>query len=826
LWIAAFLALGFLTRGGDVWTVLGLQSLSPFTLKGVVFWKSLILTTLISGLLFLLLAGWRRMVPFARGLPLSDFLLSAWLPSAGALLTVIRIGVAYPGADWLAKFEPFLISLLIPLLLTCAGAILLRPFRPATRLITHSRTPYLMYILITNLIGAVAVAVLLYLIALCGLFYPSVLWGFTALVIVSGLPFLIRDLREVSSIPRQNENLKGASLVLWGALLIVLMASTQLSFLPPDDSDELRYHLSIPKRYLEHHGVVEIEGQQFSHFPLGMEMLFALPLSLDWLRPERFGLVTGVKFVHTWFFALSLMLIVVWSRELSRSRGGGAAAWSAWIFASIPFAPVLASWAFVDFCSAFGWMASAYFFGSGSIPLAAVALGWSLMVKYTGLAWWAILIAVAFWFKQSDRHWKSLLSLLVLPPLFASPWLLHNAWTTGNPFSPLLATHFGGGFDALQRAFYDWHAGMKGGWNEFRRMSYGMKILDLIGLPFRATLFPERFEGNPIGGLLICLLPLALLSTYPRKGGGHRRFALPNQLYLPILSLSVFLLWGLTYRDPRFAIPLWGFLALLIGRGLSCLCSEEMFMASRRWIAHAITAVVLVWGLGQTDEVFLRTWRFSEAIFLKQPLDTYLTRPDRLPIVTAIREVEAMRKEAGGGSGKPPLLLLGQEQSYYFDSPVRGNDYFDGPELAPIAREATSVEEISEKIKALGYKWVWVNRGTLEGNVFNLVRGGLFCLNLTGGVEEMNTLASRNPGELGQDETERLLGDASKNESFRQMHTWLVKHPGFKEVPLTSVREEERPICPLYGDWLKWPEMAGVSALDLPRRNVSLLRAE
>jgi hypothetical protein len=855
LWGFALGLIAIRWRGLEALDALGLVSFFRPGGKGSAFWFSLFYVCSITAFLSRLLAYPRRIIAPLRNVPLFDFLLVTIPLATGGMVSLIRVFATDEGADALAKLEPLLATLGIPLLLTSAGAIFLSPIRNAWPAIKSSRSPFLLLIVVTNLLGAVCVATFLYLLALTGQFHPSRLWFLSALVMALGFPLFIRQISRLENPERLQSAWDWKAILLAGALLSVLVGSCFLSFLPPDDSDELRYHLSIPKRYLEHHSWVDIEGQLFSHFPLGMEMLFAIPLSLDWLRPERFGLVTGVKFVHTWFFALSLMLLVVWTREGRREEEEGSAnAWlhaellAAWVYVSIPFAPVLASWAFVDFGSAFGWLVSAYlvwrwvllppahlppfslwekgaggmrfeplrdnFSKRGLLPLAGIAVGWSLMVKYPSLAWWVLLTATAFLFRaRQPKRWFSLWPLLIIPPLLAAPWLIHNGGTTGNPFSPLLSSWFGGGFDPLQQAFYDWHAGMKGGLNEFRQMSEGTKLLDLIALPFRAAIFPERFEGNPIGGLILFLIPLSLLGFL--RSNGHRALT-----FIPMLCAGVFILWGLTYRDPRFAIPLWGFLALGAGWGFGWIArtGEDRLLAG-------LTLAIVIWGFSQCDEVFLRLHRFRDAIFLSQPLDEYLNRPDRLTVVATIREVEAMRKEAGGADGKPPLLLLGQEQSYYFDSPVRGNDYFDGPELAPLARQSSSAEEISGRIKSMGYKWVWVNRGTLEGNLFNLVRGDIFSASPTAGLTNLTKIATEYPGGLHR--ADHWLNETGKNNAaFRRMHAWLVKHPGFREVPLNTAPEEERPICPLYGAWLTWPEMAGTSAMDLPRRNISLLVAD
>jgi hypothetical protein len=540
--------------------------------------------------------------------------------------------------------------------------------------------------------------------------------------------------------------------------------------------------------------------------------------------------VSGGKFVHAWFFLLCLILLLVWSRELEAGgkKGGETGSvpiWSLWVFLTLPFAPVLAAWAFVDFGSAFGWLSSALFISmffrslkgeSCWIWLAGLALGWSLMVKYTGLAWMAIFLVVWSGWILVGRRWKdlrTLLPLVVVPPLLAAPWLICNWTQTGNPFFPLLSSLFGTGFDPVQKGFYDWHAGMKGGLNQFSSLSITGRIADLVSLPFRAALFPHQFEYNPIGGLIPALLPAFFFDL------GKRR---KDLFGIGGFSLLLFLLWGLTYRDPRFAIPLWALAALGIGAGLSGIFGEHgTGETSQRRFRAVFTLALLFWGIGQNDEVLRRVAGVGKWIDLRDSPETYLSH--RLPLHPAIREVERLRSER---ETKPTLLLLGQEQSYYFDSPLRGADYFDGPWLAKCARDATDLEEMSSRIKEMGIDWVFVNRDVLEVNTFNVVRGALFCMDRSDGARELERIRRENPEGLSENSISRVLGSAKESDAFRRMHAWLIRHPGFEEIPLESVKEKGVPVSSHYREWLRWPELSGLPIEHLPRKEVSLLVAQ
>ncbi|MCB9767234.1 MAG: hypothetical protein H6752_03495 [Candidatus Omnitrophica bacterium] len=743
-----------------------------------------------------------------------DFTLMVWPSLCGLWLTLKRFAFSSFGVDGLMVVEPLLVSVFFSISLTGCGLLVSR----VLGFITPDEANPLKKFLIANLLGIVVVSIVLFLAALLGFWEPIHLWFLLGAFLILALFGLFPE--RASSVsgetPPSKEVrswLRDPSFYAWGLVLVLLFGVFQLGWLPPDDSDELRYHLTLPKRYLEAGQFVVLPDQLFSFFPTGMEMLMGLPLSLDWLRPEelRQGLIGGGKFIHAYMAYLCVILLVVWHRDLGDSEESPSLdSLPPLLFLSIPFVPILASWAFVDFGSALGWLGSAYFgwrffYRTGSIhdaAMAGVALGWSLMVKYTGLAW-CVIFGVAWIFLSAIRKKSpaSLIPIVVIPAVLSAPWLLNNWIRTGNPFAPLLSGMFGFGFDPVQKAFYDWHAGMKGDLNGFRHLSFGAKAVDLVLLPFRAALQPERVENNPIGGLIPLLLPAFIMGIWKRKKG---------MAWIAILSLGCFLLWALTYRDPRFAIPLWGLYLLIGSLGLKKTMGSisESHRPTFSWVAIAL---ILMLSVNQSEELFRRLYAFGPAIDCRIDPEDYLAQ--RLPSMRAVREVERRREEE---PIKPTLLLLGQEQSYYFDSPVRGTDYFDGPFLAGVAKEASDVVAISQRLKGEGIDWVFINRETLEAHPANRLRGLWFTTNSEEAVHSIEQVSAGQQPDLD-------LEKADEIPAFRRMHAWLIRHPGYKEVSLQTGQQQNRPLVEEYRDWLTWPEMRGVTVADLPRSRYSLL---
>lgn len=836
-WAAIFLGGSWILYGHGVFASLGFSGFLTPSSGGLRLAFTLFRTA--AETLFLAGVGWAIHSSFwrSKGLSLPEFLLLAWAPLCGAWISLQRTVFALPGTDLLSVIEPAMVSIGIPLLIGATGALVLEGVDQISP--DERRTaPGLNRILRAQVVGAPVLALLLYLMALAGFWRPTHLWLASVVLAAAAAGVAlyrsrphatdsdVLSVREFAHSKHWVKTLQNPRVYLWGTLFLLLFGMFQLCWLPPDDSDELRYHLTFPKRYLEAGGFVVLPDQLFSYFPTGMELLMGVPLSLDWLRPEesRWGLVSGGKFVHAWFAWLCVLVLMVWFREIGeddrneRERDPIDSV-PPILFLSIPFVPILASWAFVDFGSAFGWLASAYygwrwFFRTEKgaeqtrlLCLIGAALGWSLMVKYTGLAW-CVLFGVV-WIAHAvllRRRLSSLIPIVVVTTLLFAPWLLNNAARTGNPLAPMLSGVFDFGFDPAQKAFYDWHAGMKGDLNGFRDLGLVDKAVDLIALPFHAALHPERFENNPIGGLIPILLPCFFFGLWRRgKGNGGPWAAL--------LALGCFLLWGLTYRDPRFAIPLWGVYLLVASLGVRGLIVADQ-SPWRGWAGWGFLVVFIALAVSQSEEVFRRLGGFGPVLRLEIDRDDYLSR--RLPAMRTTREVERLRREA---PTRPNLLLLGQEQSYYFDSPVRGADYFDGPLLARLAREATGVADISERLKADGVEWIFLNRDTLELHPANRVRGWWFVQPTAEGAAAIEAVSRS--GDLG-----RGFELADRSPAFRRMHAWMIRHPGFKEVPLQSAPKRDRALADLYHPWLSWPELEGIKVSDLPTTGYSLLASE
>src|SRR3990170_484136 len=84
-------------------------------------------------------------------------------------------------------------------------------------------------------------------------------------------------------------------------LLTFIFAILPLVLTPPTSRDELIHHLAIPKLYLEKGKIFEIPFMSFSYFPMNIDLLYLIPLSL--------GNDIIPKIIHLIFALLTAMII-------------------------------------------------------------------------------------------------------------------------------------------------------------------------------------------------------------------------------------------------------------------------------------------------------------------------------------------------------------------------------------------------------------------------------------------------------------------------------------------------------------------------------------
>jgi len=224
---------------------------------------------------------------------------------------------------------------------------------------------------------------------------------------------------------------------------IILLASV-----PPVSRDALTHHLFVPKLYIEHGGIYEIESIPFSYYPMNLDLLYMIPL--------YFGDDIIPKYIHFIFALLTALLIYNYLKNRISEFYG---LLGALFFLSIPIIVKLSITVYVDLGLMFFTTSSLLllfrWLNSGHriryLILAGVCCGLAAGTKYNGMVslFLLSLFTPVLYMRTGEKLPGSSLKaigfalIFVLASLAAySPWLIRNYAWTGNPIYPLYNSLF------------------------------------------------------------------------------------------------------------------------------------------------------------------------------------------------------------------------------------------------------------------------------------------------------------------------------------------------------------------------------------------------
>jgi hypothetical protein len=324
-------------------------------------------------------------------------------------------------------------------------------------------------------------------------------------------------------------------------MLVAMPAFALLYFahaLAPEGSpDGSTYHLGLVQQYLDQRGFGRITTDMYANLPLGMEMVYLFAFSL--------GRHSAAALVHFAFLLALPFLLVAIGQRFGFVRGGVVA--GLLVFLS-PVFGIDGSTAYIDVALTFIVVA---LFGllqrwdesrdAALLPLIGLLAGFSYAVKPT--AFTAVVYAFGFVLYKCLRY-----RLVVARPLFVvsacttlmiAPWLIKNAITVVNPFSPFLNAWFPNPFMriSLEESYREYlrnYEGLKSYWDiPFEVTMRGAILNGFLGPVFLAVplgLLALRWKL----GRQAWLLGVLLLSTYPSNIG--TRFLMPAA---PFLALAL-----------------------------------------------------------------------------------------------------------------------------------------------------------------------------------------------------------------------------------------------------------------------------------------------
>lgn len=464
------------------------------------------------------------------------------------------------------------------------AAILYLPGLILARVVPASRSLALPPFLSRIAFGASVWMAVLFAFSVAGLLNRAAVWTVIAVLVLLAAPALVampklfRDLRaRAAGVARPNPSLLVLVVSLGGVLVLLFFQALS----PEVATDAQVYHLQVPKLMIGSGGFRPIPFNVYSHWPMNLELLFALALLLkDHVL---------ASLVHFLFGALTVASLVLFGRQWQSTRGGLLAAGfflaNGVVLFEMPIAYVDVAAAFFLFVS-FWCAARALASTEGRTPnlltagvfcgvLAGTKLNAVIGCVALGLAYVSVRARQAGWARALG---EATFGLALPCAALAVPWYIKCAFETGNPFYPLLYEWLGGieWNAALAEQFDEWHRGI----------GMGREPLDYLLLPFRVAtmggLGYDRFAGT-LNPAWIVLVPASLL-------GARRR---PIVAWCLAAGLLYFALWSLSSQQSRFLIPALPLLSAAAGMAVSDLLAGE-----GRWRRIAEPAVYVASAAG------------------------------------------------------------------------------------------------------------------------------------------------------------------------------------------------------------------------------------
>ena len=369
--------------------------------------------------------------------------------------------------------------------------------------------------------------------------------------------------------------------LLGGLLVSLVVCIGILSWVPPVSRDALTHHLLVPKIYLQFGKIVELPHIGFSYYPMNLDLLYILPL--------YFGNDILPKFIHFIFGLLTAGLLF---RFLTKRFGTPYALFGALLFLSTPVVIKLSTTVYVDLGLVFFSTAALIYlvkWSESGLPiryliLSAVFCGLALGTKYNGLVTFFLLtLFVPFIYLryQPERNrlqgkavgCAAIYALTAL--LFFSPWMIRNAYWTGNPIFPLYNEIFSTSSAVQQNPIpEDKQQEIKertGGWNHYaiRRIVFKESWGEIALIPVRIFFQgkdddPKYFDGrlNPF------LLLLPIFAFVPkRKETADEKFE--KNLLLAFVLLFLLISFLRTSIRIRYVVPALPALVILSTMGVN-----------------------------------------------------------------------------------------------------------------------------------------------------------------------------------------------------------------------------------------------------------------
>ena len=499
-----------------------------------------------------------------------------------------------------------------------------------------------------------------------------------------------------------------ALLFLVAVVMLFLIPAILQAAAPPYARDSLVYHLLCPKEYLKAGHLLHIDGNIFSAFPKGHEVLMTLLLSNAGDRAAQgFSVLQQVAAIGE-IYSLTYLMAGPWPAALCTIG-----------YATVPPLMYFTGCGYVEpaLLMTLGGCLLVLVFSirsgketniAGSMrlrPLAFIGFlaGWMPALKYNGLIYLG-LIGLTFFWSQRRVLPKKALTMIGVFSLSAAPGLCWMGWnwiTLGNPVYPMAWFLFGGK-----------------GWDETRALAmsqyfdvYGMgrNFLDYLLLPWRLA-FSGRFDtiyfDGAIGPFLILAVILAAASAILLV---RRRLAgsMPRAIGLMFIVSTAFFLFGT--QQVRF----W-----LLSQMLVCVFAAPSVELLVNWLRrkNAIKGVLfliligsLAWNIWFLGQQFLKVGFYRPVLGMETEKDFLIRKVPGYPALEFINQNLPDHSYL--------LCVWTGSYGYYVDRKYYSDTFIEDITLKELIHALPKGEELSQRLTQAGFTHLFLNLAILEKNM-------------------------------------------------------------------------------------------------------------
>lgn len=467
---------------------------------------------------------------------------------------------------------------------------------------------------------------LVYVLGLGGLMKPALLIPLLSLGWIPAAVVLMQNFRSLKS----EASMGIPAFLSLICLLLVIAFGYFVSLVPPTAHDALCYHLYIPSVFARTGTVAHLPYLVNSLFPFLVQMLYGLASLLGLPQSAAAfhflcavtaaaGLISFCRRTMSWSFSIAAALFFLLTPGIFKQS-------------ILPYNDIaLTCFIFFSFLSVVRLAETE--FDPKWFMMTGIFLGFSFSIKYLALLAAPGLLAVFVFSGRGkslklQRCLKGLVLAFAMTLLFGSVWYIRSWVLEGNPLYPFFPSIFGG----------------TGHEYNLSKAGYGKGLIDMILVPFRLTLYPERFGGSwtRLGFGYLALLPGLLFLD------GKQRETRAALLFVTLYSL----LWFFLVQNARFLFPVLPLLAFVLVLGV-------------RKVPFILILLLGLYGL----ECVYSVRGLSDYLLGRQSYASYLERNERTYVVG--REMAKVLPE------NAVILNMEEVRMFYLPgSMIRAKEFF------------------------------------------------------------------------------------------------------------------------------------------------------